>query len=196
MIKQRFYYIFIIHIAGNNININPASWTVIQRRQDASTSFERDWTDYVSGFGSVSSNYWAGLSTIHALTTAQPMRLQIYIETDDCDPFILFYETFVVGDAASNYMLTIGGYEGPDFVTQDPLRLNNGMAFTSRDRDNDLFGDNCAVYLSGAWWYEGCGTTWINGEYPSDIKMFYIDRTDWNDVPLITYTEMRIQMIS
>ena len=55
-------------------------WTVIQRRVDASASFERSWADYVAGFGDVDGNYWIGLQTMHELTAAQSMSLQIDLE--------------------------------------------------------------------------------------------------------------------
>ena len=36
--------------------------TVIQRRLDGSVDFQRDWDDYLSGFGNLSSEYWIGVS--------------------------------------------------------------------------------------------------------------------------------------
>ncbi len=33
-------------------------WTVIQRRVDATTSFDQNWEGYRDGFGDLDSNYW------------------------------------------------------------------------------------------------------------------------------------------
>lgn len=37
-----------------------SGWTVIQRRLDGSVDFDRDWADYVHGFGDVIGEYWIG----------------------------------------------------------------------------------------------------------------------------------------
>ncbi len=42
-------------------------WIVIQRKVDATTSFDRMWTDYKRGFGNITHNYWMGLDNIHQL---------------------------------------------------------------------------------------------------------------------------------
>ena len=71
------------------------NWTVIQRRVDASVTFERGWEEYVRGFGSEDHNYWAGLEEMH-LMTLRCRQLEIYIETSDYPPIILAYDDFQV----------------------------------------------------------------------------------------------------
>ena len=43
-------------------------WTVFQERVDGSVSFERNWTDYKEGFGSLAGNFWYGNERIHNMT--------------------------------------------------------------------------------------------------------------------------------
>ena len=44
-------------------------WLVVQRRQDESVEFDRDWVDYEDGFGSLTGEFWYGLRPLHCLTT-------------------------------------------------------------------------------------------------------------------------------
>ena len=57
----------------------------------------------------------------------------------------------------------------------DSLSYHNNMAFSTKDKDNDVSSStNCAVFLSGAWWYKRCIHSNLNGlyKYPgtSDAK--------------------------
>ena len=52
-------------------------WLVIQRRQDGSENFRRKWEDYENGFGSLTGEFWYGLSAIHCLTKQGQWELHI-----------------------------------------------------------------------------------------------------------------------
>ena len=39
------------------------------------------------------------------------------------------------------------------------------MAFSTKDRDNDEDGGNCAVDRKGAWWYKSCYASSLNSNY-------------------------------
>ena len=47
----------------------------------------------------------------------------------------------------------------------DSLSKSNGMAFSTKDRDNDVWGKNCAVEHKAAWWYRACHDSNLNGVY-------------------------------
>ncbi|VDI75140.1 Hypothetical predicted protein [Mytilus galloprovincialis] len=56
-----------------------------------------------------------------------------------------------------------------------PDYINNGMKFSTYDRDNDNHTtDNCAEKYRGAWWFNACYMSHLNGEYdqnfPSGIQ--------------------------
>nr|XP_013015041.1 angiopoietin-4-like [Cavia porcellus] len=44
------------------------------------------------------------------------------------------------------------------------LRSNN---FSTHDADHDNCGCNCAVIMSGGWWFDSCGPSNLNGVYYS-----------------------------
>ena len=68
----------------------------IQRRISDSVDFNRDWDDYVNGFGEEDGNFWMGLEEIHQLTTTHDVSLFIDIETFEGDPFTVKLQTFLL----------------------------------------------------------------------------------------------------
>ena len=148
----------------------------IQRRISNSVDFDRGWDDYVNGFGEVGGNYWMGLEKIHQLTTTRDVSLNIDVETYEGDPFTLTFETFLVGNAASNYAWNFTGYSQTSERLKRQVFTDNykGMMFTTRDRDNDVRDrDNCATDIftggGGGWWYYNCGHFSPNGHFEGDV---------------------------
>ena len=143
----------------------------IQRRISDSVDFDRDWDDYVNGFGDVDGNYWMGLEEIHRLTTTHDVSLYVDIETFEGEPFTLKLQTFSVGNAASNYAWHFSGYsQSSDRVKHNIFYGDNGMMFSTRDQDNDESYSNCASdYFSGGWWYKMCTSINLNGDYEGDV---------------------------
>ena len=146
-------------------------WTVFQRRFDGSVNFYRSWQDYENGFGSVDGEYWLGLRNIFRLTRNQQMVLRIDMESFDGDTAYAVYDSFAIGDASSKYQLTVGTYVG---TAGDSLKYHNGMKFSTRGRDNDIYsGRHCAEKYRGAWWYRDCFASNLNGMYvnaPGDSR--------------------------
>ena len=140
--------------------------TVFQRRMGGSENFNRTWDSDVDGFGKLYREHWLGLDKIHCLTASKG-RAELYVDMYDCDGVRKYarYSYFHVEGSSVNYKLHISGYSrtaGDSFTSGGNL---NGMQFTTRDRDNDLWSaSNCAAHR-GAWWYYRCGHCNLNGPY-------------------------------
>ena len=146
---------------------------MFQRRRDGSENFYREWTEYENGFGSMKGEHWLGLKKISCLTSVGVTKLRIDLIDFAGHSKFAIYDHFHVGTPSTNYKLTIGGYQywGMAAAGDGMTGINNlnGMQFTTRDRDNDGWGGNCAVSHRGAWWYRyGCGSSNLNGLYHDD----------------------------
>lgn len=140
-------------------------WTVIQRRQDGSVDFYRSWTEYVDGFGDISGEYWLGLEAIYFLSK-QPSSLLIDMEAfEDEEPRTAYalYSEFAIQPATDKYRLYVNEFTGD---CNDSLSFQNTQQFSTWDEDNDNhLQTHCAVYSQGAWWYNDCHYSNLNGLY-------------------------------
>ena len=170
-------------------------WLVVQRRQDGSVDFNRGWVEYEEGFGSLTGELWYGLRPLHCLTNQGQWQLRIDFTFTNGTKSYLSYKSFSVGPANSQYQLSISGFTG---VTDDPIAGSyslNGMKFTTKDRDNDKYGGNCAVSgngnNAGGWWHRDCSYIQVNHQY-KDKYSIYLNRA-WYSLPFI---EMKIKPVT
>ena len=169
-------------------------WTVFQKRFDGSVDFFLGWEQYKEGFGNLSREYWLGLRNIRQLTKNHRWVLRIDLEAFDGDTAHAMYDSFSVGDASSNYRLTIGRYSG---TAGDSLAWHNNMAFSIKDRDNDIWHSDCANVYKGAWWYNSCHHSNLNGLYlgstgNSDTGNVW---SHWKSYQSLKRTEMKMRRV-
>ncbi|XP_019636527.1 PREDICTED: protein jagged-2-like, partial [Branchiostoma belcheri] len=155
-----------------DMDTDGGGWTVIQRRQDGSVPFDKTWTEYEQGFGNPTEEFWAGLGTIHDLTTQKQNELYVYLEDWEGHSRHARYSVFSVGGASGNYQATLGGYTGDagdDLTLADENGRHSidGTEFSTKDQDNDDSSSHCAsTYGQGGWWYPtSCGNAMLNGQY-------------------------------
>ena len=171
-------------------------WLVVQRRQDGSVDFNRGWTDYEEGFGTLAGEFWYGLRPLHCLTNQGQWQLRIDFTFTNGAKSHLSYNKFSVGPANSQYQLSISGFTG---ITTDPFTIHplDGMKFTTKDRDNDMWdGGNRAIRSvdgnnAGGWWHRACLLTHVNHQYKHNYSIHLNGK--WHPLPFI---EMKIKPIT
>ncbi|XP_071785585.1 uncharacterized protein [Asterias amurensis] len=141
-------------------------WTVFQRRQDGSVDFYLDFASYSRGFGNLEGEFWLGNDNLHRLTAKGEYELRVDLTGFDDDTGFAVYESFSIADVSDNYRLSLGSYSG---TAGDQLSYHNNRAFTTKDRDNDAWGYNCAKQCHGAWWYGFCYHSNLNGRYFNEV---------------------------
>ena len=82
----------------------------------------------------------------------------------------------------------------------DSLSYNRGATFSTKDKDSDSnSAGNCAVNHQGAWWYNFCTQTNLNGLY-SPIAGYKITGIYWyrrppNTIVLLKRAEMMLELV-
>ena len=168
-------------------------WLVVQRRQDGSVDFNRGWTDYEEGFGSLTGEFWYGLRPLHCLTNQGQWQLRIDLTFTNGTKSYLSYSKFSVGPANSQYQLRISGFTG---ITTDPFDSGHsldGMKFTTKDRDNDKDENkNCAKDRdggnAGGWWHNACTYIHANRQYKHQYTIYLNGK--WH---LLIFMEIKIK---
>ncbi|XP_059923864.1 angiopoietin-related protein 4-like isoform X2 [Gadus macrocephalus] len=141
-------------------------WTVIQKRQDGSQSFNQLWESYQKGFGHLNGEFWLGLDRIHSLSNQGRRTLQVQLSDRTGAEQLVNYR-FRLDGPENDYALHLAP-TNPAGVQAGAMATGaSGLPFSTADRDNDLSADvNCAKSLSGGWWFSSCGEGNLNGRYP------------------------------
>lgn len=149
-------------------------WTLVQQREDGSVNFNRTWKEYRAGFGHVDQQgkgeVWIGNELLHLLTQKESV---LRVEVQDWDGNEAYAEYNVkVGSEAEGFALSVSEYTGDagDALVQGQPNLKNflshaGMKFSTFDKDNDRWEENCAEMYGGGWWYNNCQSANLNGIY-------------------------------
>ncbi|XP_026834735.1 fibrinogen-like protein A [Drosophila erecta] len=126
-------------------------WTVVLRNL-GNENFNRNWTSYKNGFGSMDSSFFVGLSRLHLMTQSQPHELfiAIYFKHPLHSQFTNSFDNFIVGGASQGYRLeSIGNPTSSHFpFIQSQVKAK----FTTFDSNNAGTKINYARGTAG-WWF-------------------------------------------
>ncbi|XP_077974558.1 fibrinogen C domain-containing protein 1-B-like [Styela clava] len=188
---------------------------VFQRRIDGSLNFNRNWVDYVAGFGNPQHEFWMGLEQCSS-TGNNIIRFNVLVSIRiDIIVLLLTYKNiryhlskhkaftfsiFSIGDASTKYRLNVGGYSG---TAGDSLTAHTKQKFSTPDQDNDPHSLNCARNHNSAWWYKnGCHVSNLNGQYVKFVgkyatsgKAYGIEWFSWNNAYCYSmkFVEMKLR---
>ena len=76
----------------------------------------------------------------------------------------------------------------------DSLSYHRGSAFSTKDRDNDNSSHNCANVVKGAWWFNSCLNSNLNGVYLHGQHSKTWEGVLWNDWKGNRYSAKRAEM--
>ncbi|KVP39838.1 fibrinogen-related protein [Burkholderia ubonensis] len=176
-------------------------WTVFQRRWNGTVDFYRTWAEYAAGFGSTT-EYWLGNNRLAAMTATGSHSMRIDMMRTNGQTAYAQYTSFKIGPASDNYRLGVnltfvGGSAG-DSLANGTSQLHNGMPFSTKDVDNDnVPSASCAQVYKGAWWYNACHASNLNGAYLNGPHSSYADGVEWytwtGHYESLAHTEMKVR---
>ena len=148
---------------------------LIQQNVDGSNFFNRSWAEFKVGFDDARGNYWLGNELLSQLTAnnSYKLRFDLQSRSNTSNWYHAEYSTFRVLTEAANYTLQVDGYSGN--AGYDALGYQDGMMFSTYDRDNDLWWKHCGLEHAG-FWYRDCGMCLVNGGHAT--RDFY-----WQGLP-------------
>jgi len=151
-------------------------WLVIQNRFDGSEEFRRNFTEYVTGFGSVFGEFWLGLNKMHRLTSSGRWHLRVDVMDFSGRSAYAKYDKFEVG-AESAFVLSLGNYSGN---AGDSIGHCSGAGFSTPD-----FKQGATWMYNGAWWFRDPVRSNLNAfDYyevrPNAKKMYSSGALSWH----------------
>ncbi|KAK6966093.1 BgMFREP18.1, partial [Biomphalaria glabrata] len=165
-------------------------WIIFQRRTYGIVDFYRSWQEYRDGFGDINiGEFYLGNEHIYNLTSAAKYDLRIDIKYNR-NSYYAQYSDFQILSEKEKYKLKIGAYSGN---AGDSLSYHNSMSFSTYDKDNDLYGSNCATNYLSAWWYNSCHNSNLNGQWGSKVNS---NGVIWNTLTKgesASFTEIKIR---
>ena len=103
---------------------------------------------------------------MHNITGSNLYGLELHLKQSDQQVKIIRWKTFKVEGENRKYRLYVGGFQAGKSGLPDKLTNHNGKYFSTIDRDNDAWGNNCAGSISHGrgtgWWYHSCYWSRLN----------------------------------
>ena len=77
----------------------------------------------------------------------------------------------------------------------DSLTRHHNKPFSTNDQDNDQkLGENCAISYKGAWWYNDCHDSNLNGRYLKGNHSSFANGVNWRHWKGYHYSAKRAEM--
>nr|XP_006110892.1 angiopoietin-related protein 5 [Pelodiscus sinensis] len=179
--------LYIIHPEGSNyayevlcdMDFKGGGWTVIQKRTDGIIDFQRNWSEYLDGFGDLSGDFWLGLRKVFHIVNQKTTSFMLYVglESEDDTYAYASYDSFWLEDEACSFKIHFGRYSGnagDAFRGYSKEDNQYAMPFSTFDVDNDGCNPVCSIQEqpvkscsnfsdNTGWWFNQCGLANLNG---------------------------------
>ncbi|XP_060661882.1 angiopoietin-related protein 3-like [Drosophila nasuta] len=162
---------------SSNVLCDDDGWMIIQRRINGEQDFNKNWQEYVNGFGDINGEFWIGLEKLHLLTSSERYQLNILMTIDGYTSFVE-YEDFRVGNSESLYELEslgkfIKGSKYPFTINSLTAKANKKFSTYDKKNNSNTY-ENCAKNGMGGWWYSNyCSNSNLNAPYNREMVWYF-----------------------
>ncbi|GFR63839.1 angiopoietin-related protein 2 [Elysia marginata] len=111
----------------------------------------------------------------------RPHELRVEFRSDGKD-YVALYKTFKLEDEADKYRIRLGAVTSSIDSGSNGLSYSNNAAFTTFDRDNDNYRNNCAILYKSGWWFKACDHSKLNMPYEQGKGRTKRDKTRLHDL--------------
>ncbi|XP_050514536.1 fibrinogen C domain-containing protein 1-B-like isoform X3 [Diabrotica virgifera virgifera] len=148
----------ILSICGNYLDNDQQNRSVQEEIKESSPIFKRS-----AYYGKADGTPFKNCKEILESAFEANELLVELVDKDGISAYAL-YDSFAIGSEVEGYYLsTLKGYSGD---AGDSLSNHLGQKFTTLDLDQDQKPDgNCAEIFIGAWWYNNCYESHLNGKF-------------------------------
>ncbi|KFO19754.1 angiopoietin-4 [Fukomys damarensis] len=171
------------------------AWTIIQRREDGSVDFQRNWEEYKQGFGDPAGEHWLGNEVVHQLTSRAIHSLRVEVEDWEGNTFYANFGYFQLDSEEQFYRIFLDKHSGAALGWGHRVLQDGNFSTHDADHDNCSFC-SCAEIMSGGWWFDKCGSSNLNGIYYPTSQL-RIDGLLWHHSvhrPSYTFRASRMMM--
>uniref|UniRef100_A0A8C4S6G5 Fibrinogen C-terminal domain-containing protein n=1 Tax=Erpetoichthys calabaricus TaxID=27687 RepID=A0A8C4S6G5_ERPCA len=148
-----------------DMNTTGGGWTVIQRNNGSGElTWDESWTTYKYGFGDLLRDHWVGMEYIYKIASQTIYQVRFVIYDASYNMKYADYNMFLVDNEKNGYKLRLGSYSGTagdGMTVPETNKLHDNKKFSTRDKDQDSYGGNCASGYGG-WWYDACIASNLN----------------------------------
>ena len=159
------------------------------------------WEEYKNGFGDPKKGtaYWMGLEKMHEMTSWGKWQLILVIRAKGKEHTFnyVIYDDFKIRGEMVQYQLNIGSVDETYgfFRSADAMDLtySNKQPFSTKDRDNDEYNENCAADYrwNGGWWFKSCAYLNLNAKRS---EILYHLKKESNNV-VVSETQMAMKRV-
>ena len=121
-------------------------------RVDNNNAFNKNWSDYKTGFGDINGNHWLGFNSINKILSTGDFVARFEFQNSTLDYFEV--DLIKIGSESQKFILTLG--QLTNFNIKPDLVSHNRSEFRTNDFNYKFGSINCPKSYQAGGWFNNC----------------------------------------